>query len=179
MYPDVLNTPQLQGAARNYLARFPPYPSHPNPFHAELAFDGVASKMRRLLLPRKWLVPVKTIPATPSYSYTTEYLFSIPSFVELSAAHPLYSPASSSSAALGPFLELIAQADINFFIHTGSAEMFHPATKRFHRTLVQAGVNCTLEREEGGVHCEPLFWPASFGGAPARCINAISTWLDK
>ena len=139
----------------------------------------MTNKLRRLLLPRKWVTPNKTMQAIPSYTYSIESLLSLPTFAELSSAHPLYSPASSSPAALSPITSLIAETDINFFIHTGTAEMFHPATERFHRALVQAGVNCTLDREEGGVHCEPLFWPASFGGAPGRCVDDICTWLDR
>lgn len=187
LYPDILNVPQLQGAARNYLARYPPYPAHPDPFHSE-AFASIANAKRaiqhtlRRLLPPRTSVPTKAehiIPGAPTDpARILDYLLSPSSFIDLSSNHPLYSPASPTSPFLPFLLEVIAQEQVSFFIHTGTAEMFHPATKRFHRSLTIAGIDSTLVQELGGVHCEPLLWPASLGGAPKRCINALLVWLD-
>jgi hypothetical protein len=92
-------------------------------------------------------------------------------FTNLSAHHPLISPAADTSSPFVQYtLKILAKRRTKMMIHYGTAEWFYGPGLDFANAAKGAGVDLDLVENEGGLHSEAcLSWPER--GGPAEVLQ--------
>ena len=199
MYPDFLNRPGLENAARCYLARFPPDSNRPDPFIADplprVLREPVVALADALRPWVRWYTPLsRSSSPTPSKLRRQQWSTSVSTtrdhpgspiewldtatFETLRSHHPLYSPATNLAH---PFVTSTLHAlagKTRLFVSYGSAEWFAHPSSSFAQAARRAGVDVTVCPELGGFHIENCVLPAELGGPSGRLVSNMRSWLE-
>jgi hypothetical protein len=100
------------------------------------------------------------------------------SFAKLSSHHPLISPATDlSTPFVNKIIHHLAQNETRFFVHSGTAEWFHPATDDFICVLRKKGIEVEYMEEKGAYHVETCVFPGELGGMSGRLVKGMMDWM--